>query len=75
MVVEAEEGRRWYLQVYSSAPGAALMWAQSRASQGEAGLDAHSLQSFPSQVLPNLYFPSKSGNAVEGPAGSGECPQ
>ena len=57
MVVEAEEGRRWYLQVYCLPPGTALMWAQSRASQGEAGLDAHSLQSFPSQILPYENLP------------------
>ena len=48
-----EEGRRWYLQVYCRGPRqAALMWAQSRARQAEGFRDAHSLQSFPSKVLP-----------------------
>ena len=34
------------------APGSPLMWAQSRARQAEGFRDAHSLQSFPSKVLP-----------------------
>ena len=51
-MVEAEEGRRWYLQVYCLPPGTALMWAQSRARQGEGFRDAQSLQSFLFQVLP-----------------------
>ena len=83
MVVEAEEERRWYLQVYCSPPGTALMWAQSRARQGEGFRDAHSLFSlfclkFCRMKIYDrlyLYFPSKSGNVVEGRAGSGECPQ